>query len=533
MFRRLAVNFIFLSFVFVVPLISYASAHLRINEIMYNPEGSDVNHEWIELYNDGGESVDLSSWYFWEGNSYHGLHPDGFTQLASGEYAIIVRDVALARSELGSSNHYVRASFSLNNTGELLKIADSAKATVDEISYQSDWGGNGNGKSLQYVDGTWGEGTPTPGRENTLTSLGGNSTEGSGSQTDSGESNSQDESGGAEEVAVQKQSSYHISLPLFTQKIIAGEAFRARVQVKYGDDEVRDGLFLVNFGDGRLLKTRKPVKEYVNRYIHPGRYLFTFEYYSSPFFYEDGEKPEASFRKIINVENRETVTVEKVNPYDGVVIKNNGESEVNLEGWFLRWEGNIYTFPHATILLPYELLRISYRTLGFSPSPTRENKISLVSNANVVVSSYPMPPYHNEKSNFSTRGKKSHVLSSVAKKEDHSLKGEDVFFDTLPSFSEEKREQAFQDYLEKHPGKVFVEFPEENKKETGKEESPLHGVFALVVALILTIISSLIVLVSFFKKSDEEGGEKSKNSRNTYHVELIDEEDGDMDSEVF
>jgi thiamine phosphate synthase YjbQ (UPF0047 family) len=40
----------------------HATAAVTINEIMYDPDGSDTNREWVELYNDGGSSVDLSAW---------------------------------------------------------------------------------------------------------------------------------------------------------------------------------------------------------------------------------------------------------------------------------------------------------------------------------------------------------------------------------------------------------------------------------------------------------------------------------------
>ena len=43
--------------------VSIANANVVISEIMYDPnQGSDTDLEWIEIYNDGSVSVDLSSW---------------------------------------------------------------------------------------------------------------------------------------------------------------------------------------------------------------------------------------------------------------------------------------------------------------------------------------------------------------------------------------------------------------------------------------------------------------------------------------
>ena len=52
-----------------------AYANLEITEIMYNPKGDDANREWIELYNNGDESVTIisgktdSAWRFDDGSS--------------------------------------------------------------------------------------------------------------------------------------------------------------------------------------------------------------------------------------------------------------------------------------------------------------------------------------------------------------------------------------------------------------------------------------------------------------------------------
>ena len=64
-FKLLVVLFLFYS--------QSVIASVTINEIMYDPDGSDTNREWVELYNDGGSSVDLSAWKFVEAGVNHGL----------------------------------------------------------------------------------------------------------------------------------------------------------------------------------------------------------------------------------------------------------------------------------------------------------------------------------------------------------------------------------------------------------------------------------------------------------------------------
>ena len=68
-------------------------ADVVINEIAYNPPDADINSgslkEFIELYNPGSESIDLTGYYFTRGLTY--TFPEG-TIVSSGDYIILVRD---------------------------------------------------------------------------------------------------------------------------------------------------------------------------------------------------------------------------------------------------------------------------------------------------------------------------------------------------------------------------------------------------------------------------------------------------------
>ncbi|MFH1860600.1 MAG: lamin tail domain-containing protein [bacterium] len=58
----------------LILLISSNNGHAEgmiINEIMYDPQGSDANCEWVELYNDGLTDVTLSTgWRFFDGSTH-------------------------------------------------------------------------------------------------------------------------------------------------------------------------------------------------------------------------------------------------------------------------------------------------------------------------------------------------------------------------------------------------------------------------------------------------------------------------------
>ena len=160
---------IMLIFLLVVPI----SQALVINEIMYNPEGNDNNREWIEVYNEENNVLDLTGWRFYEDETHHRLT---LTQGANSsvlpyEYFVIVQDTETFLQDYPNySNKIIDSSFLLSNTGELLIIENSTQETFDSIIdifyYSFQQGGDGDGMSLCKIDELWQNCIPTPGFEN-------------------------------------------------------------------------------------------------------------------------------------------------------------------------------------------------------------------------------------------------------------------------------------------------------------------------------------------------------------------------------
>ncbi len=145
-----------------------------INEIMYNPKGSDSNREWVEIYNNGETAVDISKWKIFEGETGHLLSlKGGPNTIDAKQYAVIADDVEQFRKDYqiiygqpyDESFALFDSSFSLNNSGEMIAIKNG-DLKIDEINYLPEWGANDNGKSLQKFADGWKEAAPTPGKEN-------------------------------------------------------------------------------------------------------------------------------------------------------------------------------------------------------------------------------------------------------------------------------------------------------------------------------------------------------------------------------
>jgi len=122
------------------------NADVVINEIMYDPAGTDTDHEWIELYNNGSEVVNLTNWKFFEAGSDHGLTlGQGDMLILSGEYVVIVQNNETFLSDYtGYAGNVIDSSFSLSNTGEYIALKNSSLDIVDEVYYLNSWGGENN-----------------------------------------------------------------------------------------------------------------------------------------------------------------------------------------------------------------------------------------------------------------------------------------------------------------------------------------------------------------------------------------------------
>src|SRR4051812_1360838 len=100
----------------VVAVSSAASSRLRseviISEIMYNPQGTDldttvtpnISREWAEVYNTGSSAVDISGWQFGDSqdNNWASPFPAG-TSIASHQALVVTGDSASFTKEWGAS----------------------------------------------------------------------------------------------------------------------------------------------------------------------------------------------------------------------------------------------------------------------------------------------------------------------------------------------------------------------------------------------------------------------------------------------
>ncbi len=102
-----------------------------INELHVRPVTKTQPVEYLELFNRGGDPVDLSGWYFDNGIDY--TFPGG-TVLAAGGYLVVAQDKAAVDAKFGV-NAVGQYRDKLANDGERLALRDAAGVLQDEVEY--------------------------------------------------------------------------------------------------------------------------------------------------------------------------------------------------------------------------------------------------------------------------------------------------------------------------------------------------------------------------------------------------------------
>jgi len=126
-----------------------------ISEIMYNPASSEANPvdvEWIEIYNNGLASVDLTGWAVQDEDGTSSAF--GAVSIAAGEAIVIIWDaqtIADFQAAWGAgfqivpvANNLGGLSNSPSGTNEILQLVDSGSNVIDEVNYDDtgDWPGD-------------------------------------------------------------------------------------------------------------------------------------------------------------------------------------------------------------------------------------------------------------------------------------------------------------------------------------------------------------------------------------------------------
>ncbi len=155
-----------LEYVFAVVLLLSSISHaVVISEIMFDFQGSDTGHEWVEIYNNENVTYNLTDWKLNTGGVDHGLSLENVSQssmiLIPGAYAVIAQDPITFLNDYPGYNETV-----INVSGMVLPNSEETvilknNTIFDNITYPDVT----EGKTACLL-GNWTECEPTPGQVN-------------------------------------------------------------------------------------------------------------------------------------------------------------------------------------------------------------------------------------------------------------------------------------------------------------------------------------------------------------------------------
>lgn len=367
-----------------------STSALQISEIHFDPDGSDTDREWVEVYNDGQNAIDLTEIKFFEANVNHGI--EIFNQANStekninaGEHVIIVQDINKFKTDFPAFNGKIfKASFSLSNTGETLALKDKDGNILHSVNYTS--------ADKQTA--------PTPGLVNSgnvpinySTTTNQTSTTTNSTSTTTSQSTNTNTNVGSESVNYFYRNYWPESEKIYIKPgenkvVMQGQEIVFDPKVLDGNKkEVKNGLqYKWNFGDGYTSEKR----EGVHAYKFVGEFVVNLQVNYNGFvdeskMYVKVVEPKVSV-KLVTIDSVNVVEIRNENHFE----LNVGNLELkNAVGTGVGEQNKIYVLPDKLFVLGNKSIYLGPELTGFASS-TENVILSLLSGK--VLSKYENPP---------------------------------------------------------------------------------------------------------------------------------------------
>lgn len=343
---------------------------LVISEIQFDPSGTDTDREWIEIFNETGSPVDLTSYKFFENNTNHGIEVlSGDKNIESGEYVVLVQDLNKFKTDFpGYTGKIFKSSFSLSNSGETLSLKDKDGNVLNTANYSPSATGAGNGLTINFDGTNYVKNSANPGT-GTL-SAGSASNTNTNTATSTSSTTSQTASS-TEEVFMAPTYYYRSYFPE-SEKIyldagpnkigLSGADVSFDVKAVTGDKRpVTNANFFWTFGDGDVGEGQK-----INHsYRFPGEYTVEVEGFAN------GSKNNTRlYVKVVEPSLKVGLGEYKGDRF--VDIQNQNKEEIDIGNFLVKSYGGEYeytsTLPKKLLILPGKKISLSQETLKFATS---------------------------------------------------------------------------------------------------------------------------------------------------------------------
>ena len=155
--------------IFEILFVVKSLGSIVLSEINFNPTVATCANddcEYLEIFNNGSSSIDISGWDINDSNAPASpvfTFPVS-TIIGSGEYIVITKNISAFNSAYpGFSGQLFGGAPSLNNGGDYLEIRDGSNGLIDSYTYSGTGPGNNDGNTLTLTESGWVGASPSPG----------------------------------------------------------------------------------------------------------------------------------------------------------------------------------------------------------------------------------------------------------------------------------------------------------------------------------------------------------------------------------
>jgi len=325
---------------FCVPIVSHAE--VIVNEVAWMGTADSANNEWIELYNNGTDSVDLDGWTLAAADGTPHISLSG--SIPAGGYYLLERNDG-AVPDITADQIYSGA---LGNTGESLVMTDGSGSTSDEVDMSSGWlaGNNDTKETMQWNGTEWITAETTPSAANNLVDSGSLSDDNSDNSDDSNDASSTSSSSSSglsshsspEPLSGKTYTTFSLEKGRDRLAVVGEPIDFSTMALLSNGDEVTNAEYEWSMGDGDTERGR----EVTHSYSYPGDYVVVVN--------ATHGNTEAVARMSVKV----VVPQVKIAHADAlaIAVENDSEYEINVNGWSLSDGKTEFEFPRDTIILP-------------------------------------------------------------------------------------------------------------------------------------------------------------------------------------
>ncbi len=331
-----------------------SQAAVIISEVAWMGSSASANHEWIELYNDGG-AVDVSNWTLTDGMN---LNITLSGTIPAQSYAVLER----SSDASAPGTAFLIYTGALVNTGATMQLKRSDGGLEDQVAGGENWqsigGDNVTKETAQHTTSGWVTGMATPGAVNKGTSKDDTSEEEVEEEVEEQVEENENDSNETPKLKVSSGEAVRLLLPDMTLKLAVGAQKLGYVNQSIffkvtpsgvGDTLINSLSYEWNFGDG----TTAVAKEPIHSYDYPGTYVVT--------VYGGYKRQEQVARHEITIL---PVSISLTSSDSGdLQVNNDSPYEIDISGYSVNG-GKKFMFPARSVLLPNQTVTLPADKIG-------------------------------------------------------------------------------------------------------------------------------------------------------------------------